>query len=150
MPDGTNLSEFAAWCQKHVTGDEKGDAQIFLDRLFQAFGHAGLKEAGATLEFRVTKAAEAGSGIAFADFVWKPAVLVERKKRGENLQKLYRQAFDYWTRLVPNRPRCVVLCNFGGRVAHACGLAARGMPDGGVRAYRCGPGPIRGGTGVPQ
>ena len=34
------------------------------------------------------------------------------KKRGENLQKHYRQAFDYWTRLVPNRPRYVVLCNF--------------------------------------
>ena len=46
MPDGTKLAEFVAWCQKHVTGDEKGDAQLFLDRLFQAFGHAGLKEAG--------------------------------------------------------------------------------------------------------
>jgi hypothetical protein len=39
-------------------------------------------------------------------------VLIEMKKRGENLQKHYRQAFDYWTRLVPNRPRYVVLCNF--------------------------------------
>ena len=39
MPDGTKLAEFVAWCQKHVTGDEKGDAQLFLDRLFQAFGH---------------------------------------------------------------------------------------------------------------
>ena len=37
---------------------------------------------------------------------------LEMKKRGENLQKHYRQAFDYWTRLVPNRPRYVVLCNF--------------------------------------
>ena len=34
------------------------------------------------------------------------------KRRGENLQKHYRQAFDYWSRLVPNRPRYVVLCNF--------------------------------------
>jgi hypothetical protein len=34
------------------------------------------------------------------------------KKRGTDLQKHYRQAFDYWTRLVPNRPRYVVLCNF--------------------------------------
>jgi type II restriction/modification system DNA methylase subunit YeeA len=39
-------------------------------------------------------------------------VLVEMKKRGENLQKHYRQAFDYWVRLVPDRPRYVVLCNF--------------------------------------
>jgi hypothetical protein len=112
MPDGTKLAEFVAWCQKHVTGDEKGDAQLFLDRLFQAFGHAGLKEAGATLEFRVTKAAEAGGGTSFADLVWKPVVLIEMKKRGTDLQKHYRQAFDYWTRLVPNRPRYVVLCNF--------------------------------------
>jgi hypothetical protein len=112
MPDGTKLSEFTAWCAKHITGDEKGDAQLFLDRLFQAFGHAGLKEAGATLEFRVTKAAEAGGGTAFADLVWKPVVLIEMKKRGTDLQKHYRQAFDYWTRLVPNRPRYVVLCNF--------------------------------------
>lgn len=104
--------EFVAWVQAHLTGDEKGEAQIFLDRLFQAFGHAGLKEAGATLEMRVTKAAEAGGGTAFADLVWKPVVLVEMQKRGADLQKHYRQAFDYWTRLTGGRPRYVVLCNF--------------------------------------
>ena len=26
--------------------------------------------------------------------------------------KHYRQAFDYWVRLVPDRPQYVVLCNF--------------------------------------
>jgi hypothetical protein len=36
-----------------LKGDEKGEAQVFCDRLFQGFGHAGYKEAGATLEFRV-------------------------------------------------------------------------------------------------
>lgn len=110
MPGRENLQDFVAWCGKHITGDEKGEAQIFLDHLFQAFGHAGgLKEAGATLEWRVSKA---DGGTSFADLVWKPVVLIEMKKRGENLQKHYRQAFDYWTRLVPNRPRYVVLCNF--------------------------------------
>jgi len=109
MPSKEKLSEFVTWVQKHITGDEKGEAQLFLDRLFQGFGQAGLKEAGATLEFRVTK--DAG-GTSFADLVWKPIVLVEMKKRGSDLQKHYRQAFDYWTRLVPNRPRYVVLCNF--------------------------------------
>jgi hypothetical protein len=34
------------------------------------------------------------------------------KKRGEKLDRHYRQAFDYWVQLVPNRPRYVVLCNF--------------------------------------
>jgi hypothetical protein len=56
MPDWTKLSEFVAWCQKHITGDEKGEAQIFLDHRFLAFGYAGgLKVAGATLEKRVPK-----------------------------------------------------------------------------------------------
>ncbi len=72
----------------------KAKPQLFLERLFQAFGHAGLKEASATLEMRMTKAAEAGGGTAFADLVWKPVVLVEMKKRGADLQKHYRQAFD--------------------------------------------------------
>jgi len=113
VPNPVKLSEFTAWCQQYITGDEKSEAQIFLDHLFRSFGHAGgLKEAGATLEFRVTKNAEAGGGTSFADLVWKPVVLIEMKKRGTDLQKHYRQAFDYWTRLVPNRPRYVVLCNF--------------------------------------
>jgi hypothetical protein len=112
MPDGTKLAEFTAWCEKHITGDEKGQAQIFLDRLFQAFGQQGCLDVGGTTEFRIRKADEDGGGTAFADYVWKPVVLIEMKKRGTDLQKHYRQAFDYWTRLVPNRPRYVVLCNF--------------------------------------
>ncbi len=62
--------------------------------------------------FEIREADEDGGGTAFADYVWKPVVLIEMKKRGTDLQKHYRQAFDYWTRLVPNRPRYVVLCNF--------------------------------------
>ena len=38
MPSREKLIESTEWCQKHTTGDEKGQAQIFLDRLFQAFG----------------------------------------------------------------------------------------------------------------
>lgn len=112
MPDREKLSEFTAWCAQHITGDEKGQAQIFLDRLFQAFSQPGCLDVGGTTEFRIRKSDEDGGGTAFADYVWKPIVLIEMKKRGENLQKHYRQAFDYWTRLVPNRPRYVVLCNF--------------------------------------
>jgi hypothetical protein len=112
MPSQEKLAEFVAWCSKHITGDEKGQAQIFLDRLFQAFGQAGCLDVGGTTEFRIRKAGEDGGGTAFADYVWKPIVLIEMKKRGENLQKHYRQAFDYWTRLVPNRPRYVLLSNF--------------------------------------
>jgi len=34
------------------------------------------------------------------------------KRRGVDLARHYRQAFDYWTRLVPGRPQYVVLCDF--------------------------------------
>jgi hypothetical protein len=112
MPSREKLAEFTAWCQNHITGDEKGQAQIFLDRLFQAFGQPGSLDVGGQPEFRVRKADEDGGGVSFADYVWKPVVLVEMKKRGEDLQRHYRQAYDYWTRLVPSRPRYVVLCNF--------------------------------------
>ncbi len=97
MPSAEKLAGFVAWCRQHITGDEKGEAQFFLDRLFPAFGHAGLKEAGATLEFRVAKSAEAGGGTSFADLVWKPIVLIEMKRRGTDLQKHFQQAFNYWT-----------------------------------------------------
>ncbi len=104
------LADFAAWAKQYIKGDEKGEAQIFLDHLFQAFGLKGVREAGAVCEERVKKAD--GGGTAFADLVWKPVVLIEMKRRGEDLRRHYRQAFDYWTRLVPGRPRYVVLCNF--------------------------------------
>jgi len=111
-PKSEKLAAFTAWTQAHITGDEKGQAQIFLDRLFQAFGHAGSLDVGGEAECRVRKAKEDGGGVSFADYVWKPVVLIEMKKRGVDLSKHYRQAFDYWTRLVPGRPRYVVLCNF--------------------------------------
>jgi hypothetical protein len=49
-----NLNRFVEYAAT-LRGDEKGEAQVFCDRLFQAFGHAGYKEAGATLEFRIKK-----------------------------------------------------------------------------------------------
>src|SRR4051812_24683683 len=85
---------FVRWWDANIHGDEKGQAQVFLDRLFQAFGHEGVFEAGATLEERVR--AESRGGTAFADLVWRPRVLIEMKKRGEDLAKHYRQAFEYW------------------------------------------------------
>ena len=103
MPSRDKLAEFTAWCAKHITGDEKGQAQIFLDRLFQAFGQAGSLDVGGSPEFRIRKADGDGGGTAFADYVWKPVVLIEMKKRGGNLQKHYRQALDCQARAAPNR-----------------------------------------------
>ncbi|MFK7604110.1 DNA methyltransferase [Deinococcus sp. SM5_A1] len=103
-----HMQTFVAYWRT-LKGDEKGESQVFLDRLFQAFGHAGYKEAGATLEERVAKT---GGGKKYADLVWRPRVLIEMKKRGEKLANHYQQAFDYWLKLVPDRPRYAVLCNF--------------------------------------
>jgi hypothetical protein len=107
-----NLQDFVDWANAHIKGDEKGEAQIFLDHLFRAFGQKGSLDVGGTAEMRIRKASEDGGGTSFADYVWKPIVLIEMKRRGADLSKHYRQAFDYWVRLVPNRPQYVVLCNF--------------------------------------
>ncbi|MEB3150519.1 MAG: DNA methyltransferase, partial [Sphaerospermopsis sp.] len=106
-----SLSKFVQFCQQHITGQERKEAQTFLDRFFRAFGHEGALEAGATYEEAIKKSSKTGK-TGFADLVWKPRVLIEMKKRGEDLNKHYSQAFDYWTRLVPNRPKYVILCNF--------------------------------------
>jgi len=86
MSREAQLSQFVAWVQHNITGDEKGQAQIFLDRLFQAFGQPGVLHVGSQIEFRLRKAAEDGGGTAFADLVWQPVVLVEMKRRGTDLQ----------------------------------------------------------------
>jgi SAM-dependent methyltransferase len=111
MSTAERLQSFVEFCQKHITGDEKGEAQIFLDRFFRAFGHEGAMEAGAVYEKRIKKGSKTGR-TGFADLVWKPRVLIEMKKRGADLSKHYSQAFDYWQRAVPDRPRYVLLCNF--------------------------------------
>ena len=105
----SNIQKFLDY-HKLLEGKEKSEAQVFCDRLFQAFGHKGYKEAGAGLEVRIKK--NSTKGTSFADLIWKPRLLLEMKKRGENLYLHYKQAFDYWIHAVPDRPRYVVLCNF--------------------------------------
>lgn len=54
------LGQLAAYRATYLTGDEKGESQVFLDRLFQAFGHQGYAEAGAKLEMRIKSASTGG------------------------------------------------------------------------------------------
>ncbi|PWR11118.1 class I SAM-dependent DNA methyltransferase [Micromonospora sicca] len=104
------LADFVRYRAEYLSGDEKGEAQIFCDRLFKALGHGGIREAGGTLEMRLRS--NSSKGTAFADLIWKPRCLIEMKKKGTNLARHYRQAFDYWVQAVPDRPRYVILCNF--------------------------------------
>src|SRR5207244_2615339 len=118
------LAEFVRFTQT-LRGDEKSEAQTFLDHFFRALGHKGAIEAGATFEFRVAKkpgspqlelikgnGARPKGGKKFADLLWPDRVLIEMKSRGENLEKHYDQSFDYWSHIVPHRPPFVILCNF--------------------------------------
>lgn len=106
-----SAKDFIQYCHKHIKGDEKGEAQTFLDRFFVALGYSeGHKGAGATCEFRIKNSKKRSTS--FADLVWKPRVLIEMKKRDEKLELHYQQAFSYWQQLVPDRPQYVILCNF--------------------------------------
>ena len=128
MPDDLKnaLSEFVRFAQT-LRGDEKSEAQTFLDHFFRAFGHKGAIEAGATFEFRVAKKpgspqleliqgngapTKTKGGKKFADLLWPDRVLIEMKGRGEKLERYYDQLFDYWSHIVPKRPPYAILCNF--------------------------------------
>lgn len=106
-----SLKSFVEWRRTHLRGDEKGEAQVYLDRLFRAFGHDGAIEAGAIYEDRVHRRVDY-LGVSYVDLMWKPRVLFEMKKAGSDLSRHFRQAFEYWQQAVPDRPRYVVLCNF--------------------------------------
>ena len=89
-----SLQKFVQYCQQHLKGDEKGESQNFLDRFFQAFGHEGVKEAGATLEARVKKGSKKGN-TGFADLAWKPHLLIEMNRPGIAPAGRY-QGVDYF------------------------------------------------------
>lgn len=105
------LEKFIQYCNKHIKGDEKGEAQIFLDRFFVALGYEeGLKGAGAECEFRLRDPKKKTTS--FGDLVWKKKVLIEMKKSAEDLSNHLQQATSYWLKLAGDRPRYVILCNF--------------------------------------
>jgi hypothetical protein len=109
---------------KLLKGDEKGEAQLFCDRFFRAFGHGGIIEANGKLEARI-KFSDSGH-TKFADCLWSPpgtrgGVLIEMKKKADkNLEARFPQVRDYWIEMNPEqvigpgaqKPEYVVLCNF--------------------------------------
>ncbi len=105
--DETRLAEFVAFA-RGLKGDEKSEAQTFLTRLFQAFGHAGAVEAGATFEHRI----RIENSTKFSDLLWPGRVLIEMKSRGVNLDRVVPQAKAYWDNAYRDRTEYVVLCNF--------------------------------------
>ena len=108
-----SLCDFVDWWRENIKGDEKGEAQIFLDHLMQAFGHEGALDAGGTYETRIRRRRNGKTTVSFADYLLPKRVLIEMKKRGENLKKHYVQLEEYWKSLESHlRPRYAILCDF--------------------------------------
>jgi len=105
--DEAQIDEFINFTL-NLKGDEKGEAQLFLDHLFRAFGHRGVIEAEATLEHRI----KIENRTKFCDLMWPGRVLIEMKKRGEKLEKHFTQAKTYWDNSYSDRTKYVILCNF--------------------------------------
>ncbi len=105
--DEEKLNEFINYVSK-LKGYEKGEAQLFLDRLFIAFGHKGVIEADAALEYQI----KIDYKTKFCDLLWPKKVLIEMKKRGEKLSNHFMQAKEYWDNTYGGRTEYVILCNF--------------------------------------
>jgi type II restriction/modification system DNA methylase subunit YeeA len=105
-----SLQDFVNYTHTHIKGNERSEAQSFLNAFFQAFGYDDAISAGAKFEQGVTKGSAKGNK-GSADLVWADRVLIEMKSRGEDLQKHYPQLDRYWTRLAP-KPKYSILCNF--------------------------------------
>jgi len=101
------LDDFIAYANR-LRGRERSEAQLFLDRLFIAFGHKGVVEAEAYLEDPIVVEAKTK----FCDLLWPGRVLIEMKARGEQLEKHFSQAKMYWDNAYDRRTEYVVLCNF--------------------------------------
>ncbi len=94
---------------KSLEGYEKGEAQTFLNRLFQAFGHADCHDAGGKFEKRT----KVGRQTKFEDLLLPGKVIIEMKSKGKELQSHILQAREYWNHSYGDeKTPFVVLCNF--------------------------------------
>ncbi|MFN9690519.1 MAG: DNA methyltransferase [Vampirovibrionales bacterium] len=104
------LNEFVAWVGTHIKGDERAEAQSFLNRFFQCFGYDGVLEAGGRFEVPV-KGASLLDNKGFFDCLFEDVVLIEMKSIDKSLSKYYPQLRQYWMQSIP-KPKYAILCNF--------------------------------------
>lgn len=117
----TGAKEFIAFTQK-LKGDEKQEAQTFLNHFFQVFGYDDVSSAGGIFEARIKSSK---SSTKYADCLFAPqghsGVLIEMKGRKEKyLDKHFDQVKNYWLDMKPQevigpgaqKPRYAILCNF--------------------------------------
>lgn len=92
-----SLQDFVNYTHTYINGNERSEAQSFLNAFFQAFGHDDAISAGAKFEQGISKSSAKGNK-GSADLVWGDRVLIEMKSRGEDLHKHYSQLERYWMR----------------------------------------------------
>jgi hypothetical protein len=87
---------------------EEAEAKSFWDAFFHVFGIH--RRRVASFEVPVNKADGRGG---FIDLLWKGMLLVEHKSRGRNLDRAFRQAFDYFPGIKDrDLPRYVLVSDF--------------------------------------
>jgi len=109
MANQQALHSFAQWVVG-CSGNEKQEAQTFVQKLLTAWGWEDATEAGASFEHKIPKGG-AGGGMGFADALIPGKVLIEMKQRGEKLALHFPQLQRYWFNLAP-KPTYAILCNF--------------------------------------
>jgi len=87
---------------------ERAESQTFWNEFFSIFGIPRRKVA--SFEHPVTMLGEARG---YIDLFWKGNLVVEHKSRGENLDKAYSQALDYFNELSNDElPKYVIVSDF--------------------------------------
>ena len=87
---------------------ERAEAQTFWNAFFNLFGVT--RRRIASFEKRVKEIDGKGG---YIDLLWKGVLLIEHKSRGENLDRAYRQALDYFPGLKDrDLPRFVLVSDF--------------------------------------
>ncbi len=109
MADQQALHAFAQWVAG-CGGNEKQEAQTFVQKLLTAWGWEDATEAGVSFEHKIPKGG-AGGGMGYADALIPGKVLIEMKQRGEALGSHFPQLQRYWFNLAP-KPTYAILCNF--------------------------------------
>lgn len=102
-------SRALAFSSEHAQdSSERAEAQTFWNDFFNVFGIS--RRRVASFEKPVRRSGHSGG---FVDLLWKGTLLIEHKSEGENLDKAYSQALDYFEGLKENElPRFVLVCDF--------------------------------------
>lgn len=106
--DELKINEFLEFFRT-LEGYEKGEAQTFLNRLFQLFGYADCHSAGGKFEKRT----KVGKNTKFEDLLIPKKAIIEMKSRGIQLDSHILQAREYWNNSYgDDKTEYVILCNF--------------------------------------